>query len=120
MATLRSKEADRIDNDLEQLEAKTREIRKRKAELAAKQQEVVGRIMLNLVAAGEWTEEQLHDLLRPHIKRAKEFDLLGITPEGNEHIDEEPDVESESLTTKDDDLDTADIAEAEVQPGRAY
>ena len=83
MPTLRSRDAERIDSELEQLEAKFKEARKRKEQLAAKQYEVVGRIMLELVDSGVWTEERLHDLLRPQIKRAKDFELLGITPQAD-------------------------------------
>jgi hypothetical protein len=90
MPTLRSKDAERIDSELEQLEAKFKEARKRKEQLAAKQYEAVGRIMLELVDSGVWTEERLHDLLRPQIKRAKDFELLGITPQADtEPVSEE-------------------------------
>jgi hypothetical protein len=90
MPTLRSKDAERIDSELEQLEAKFKEARKRKEQLAAKQYEAVGRIMLELVDSGVWTEERLYDLLRPHIKRAKDFELLGITPQADtESVSEE-------------------------------
>lgn len=89
MATLRSKDAKRIDSELEQLEAKYKEARKRKEQLAAKQHEAVGRIMLDLVASGVWTEERLHDLLRPQIKRAKDFELLGISPQAGAELEAE-------------------------------
>lgn len=79
MAVLRGKDAIQIDKELQELEAKVKEARERKEQLAVKQHEVVGRIVLGLVSSGHWTESQLHDLLRPHIKRAKDFTLLGIS-----------------------------------------
>lgn len=115
MTVLRGKDAARIDNELEQLELKVKEARERKEQLAVKQYEVVGRIMLGLVASGEWTEAQLHDLLRPHIKRAKDFSLLGIsrkrgtTEDASTAEDASTPVEP-SVTTLEYESKTADIS----------
>ena len=83
MSVLRGKDAIQIDKELQELEAKVKVARERKEQLAVKQHEIVGRIMLGLVSSGHWTESQLHDLLRPHIKRAKDFTLLGISREAS-------------------------------------
>lgn len=115
MTVLRGKDAARIDTELEQLELKVKEARERKEQLAVKQYEVVGRIMLGLVASGEWTEAQLHDLLRPHIKRARDFSLLGIsrkremTEDANTVEDVSRPVEP-SVTTLGDETKIADIS----------
>ena len=121
MATLRSKDAKRIDRELEQLDAKYKEARKRKEQLAAKQHEAVGRIMLDLVASGVWTEEKLHDLLRPHVKRAKDFELLGISPQAGAELEAEEadafetsgvnDVENDAGLQSEEVMDSTPVAE---------
>ncbi len=121
MATLRSKDAKRIDRELEQLDAKYKEARKRKEQLAAKQHEAVGRIMLDLVASGVWTEEKLHDLLRPQIKRAKDFELLGISPQAGAELEAEEadaskpsgvnDVENDAGLQSEEVMDSTPVAE---------
>ncbi len=110
MAVLRGRDSVRIDNELEQLEAKVKEARERKEQLAVKQSEVVGRIMLGLVSSGKWSEAQLHDLLRPHMKRSKDFALLGMSKEQGS-MDDSSGVDDISLGSgTDDELLVDDIA----------
>lgn len=85
---LRGTLPNRLDQERADLEARLAELRKREEQRALKQQLLIGSVMLNLVASGEWTEAQLHDLLRPHLKRKKDFDTLGMAldladPEGD-------------------------------------
>jgi len=79
---LRGKDAERIDLERQELEARFAELRKKEEVLSAQQRELIGAIMLDLVASGEWTEAQLHDFLRPHIRRKKDAKILGIDLDG--------------------------------------
>ncbi len=81
----------RLDQERAELEARLAELCKREEEQATKQQLLIGSVMLNLVASGQWTEAQLHEFLRPHLKRKKDFATLGMAsdlldPEGDEDM----------------------------------
>ena len=86
---LRGTVPNRFDQERADLEVRLAELRKREEEQATKQQLLIGSVMLDLVASGRWTEAQLHELLRPHLKRKKDFATLGMVsdlvgPEGDE------------------------------------
>lgn len=86
---LRGRLPNRLDQERAELEVRLAELHKREEEQATKQQLLIGSVMLELVASGRWTEAQLHDLLRPHLKRKKDFATLGMVsdvvgPEGDE------------------------------------
>lgn len=76
---LSAKGSERLDQEREQLEAKFAELRKRQEQISVQQRNVIGSLLLGAVENGDWTEEQLHDLLRPLIKRKKDFEILGMS-----------------------------------------
>lgn len=85
---LRGTLPNRLDQERAELEARLAVLGKREEQHAAEQQRLIGSVMLELVASGEWTEARLHDLLRPHLKRKKDFVTLGMAsdladPEGD-------------------------------------
>ena len=93
---LRGTLPNRLDQERADLEARLAELRKREEQRALKQQLLIGSVMLNLVASGEWTEAQLHDLLRPHLKRKKDFDTLGMA---SDLADPESDADTTPVST---------------------
>lgn len=76
---LSAKGSERLDQEREQIEAKFADLRKREEQLHIQQRDVIGSLLLGAVENGDWTETQLHDFLRPLIKRKKDFEVLGMS-----------------------------------------
>ena len=75
---LSAKGSEKLEQEREQLEARAAELRKREEQLALQQRDVIGSVLLSAVATGDLTEEELHDFLRPLIKRKKDLEILGV------------------------------------------
>ena len=78
---LSAKGSEKLEQERNQLEAKAAELRKREEQLSLQQRDVIGSVMLGAVASGDLTEGELHDFLRPLIKRKKDFETLGMSPD---------------------------------------
>lgn len=109
---LRGKDAQRMDLERQELEARFAELRKKEEALSAQQRDLIGAIMLDLVASGEWTEAQLHDFLRPHIRRRKDAKVLGI--ELHEASDAEQDTATKTPAAVAPDSGPGDAGQATV------
>ena len=78
---LSAKGSEKLEQEREQLEARAAELRKREEQLSLQQRDVIGSVLLSAVAAGDLTEEELYEFLRPHIKRKKDLEILGVETE---------------------------------------
>lgn len=114
---LSAKGSERLDQEREQLEAKFAELRKREEQVHIEQRNVIGSLLLGAVETGDWTEAQLHDLLRPLIKRKKDFEILGMSADHTSKADsatnqesllENVDKDEDDPETDEDDLETDD------------
>lgn len=105
---LSAKGSERLDQEREQLEAKFAELRKREEQISVQQRNVIGSLLLGGVENGDWTEEQLHDLLRPLIKRKKDFEILGMSVDNSSEDDSATNQESlpEDVDEDEDDPET--------------
>lgn len=64
-----------VEDQIKQIEQeKAAELRKRQQQ----RQQIIGRVIYKLVESGEWTEQQLLELLNPHVNRTAERRLFGL------------------------------------------
>lgn len=91
---LSAKGSERLDQEREQLEARFAELRKREEQVHIEQRNVIGSLLLSAVETGDWTEAQLHDLLRPLVKRKKDLEVLGMSADNTSKADSATNQES--------------------------
>ncbi len=75
---LPNQDTERLSEERERAEAQLASVKQREEALALKQRETIGQVLLDLVSTKAWTRDELHDFLRPHIRRKRDARLLGI------------------------------------------